>query len=188
MDIFELIVVGGGASGFMSAITAAENQVKKIIILESSTKLLEKVRISGGGRCNVTNASWVPSEFVENYPRGRKKLIESFSRFATGDVFEWFQKRGVQLKIENDLRVFPVSDSSLDIVNCLKNSSNNLGIDILTMKFVKKIIKDDNKNLFKVYEYCRSQIIAVTLTNSDKTLDNSIDFAKTVLEGWEGIK
>ena len=88
LDVFELIVVGGGASGFMSAITAAENQVKKIIILESSTKLLEKVRISGGGRCNVTNASWIPSEFIENYPRGKKKLIESFSRFATGDVFE----------------------------------------------------------------------------------------------------
>ena len=115
MDVFELIVVGGGASGFMSAITAAENQVKKIIILESSTKLLEKVRISGGGRCNVTNASWVPSEFIDNYPRGRKKLIESFSRFATGDVFEWFQDKGVKLKIENDHRVFPVSDSSLDL-------------------------------------------------------------------------
>ena len=77
MDVFELVVVGGGASGFMSAITAAENQVQKIIILESSNKLLEKVRISGGGRCNVTNASWVPSEFIENYPRGKKKLIES---------------------------------------------------------------------------------------------------------------
>ena len=166
MDIYELIVVGGGASGFMTAITAAENGVKNILILESSKKLLEKVRISGGGRCNVTNASWVPDDFIENYFRGRKKLIESFSRFATGDVFEWFQKRGVQLKIENDLRVFPVSDSSLDIVNCLKNSSNNLGIDILTMKFVKKIIKDDNKNLFKVYisndKYLKSRSLLIS--------------------------
>ena len=161
-----MIVVGGGASGFMTAITAAENGVKNILILESSKKLLEKVRISGGGRCNVTNASWVPDDFIENYFRGRKKLIESFSRFATGDVFEWFQKRGVQLKIENDLRVFPVSDSSLDIVNCLKNSSNNLGIDILTMKFVKKIIKDDNKNLFKVYisndKYLKSRSLLIS--------------------------
>ena len=151
MDVFELIVIGGGASGFMSAITAAENRVKKIIILESSTKLLEKVRISGGGRCNVTNASWVPSEFIENYPRGKKKLIESFSRFATGDVFEWFQDRGVKLKIEDDLRVFPISNSSLDIVNCLKNTALNMGIEIFTKKFIKRIERDGQYDLFKVF-------------------------------------
>jgi len=151
LDVFDLIVIGGGASGFMSSITAAENDVKKITILESSSKLLEKVRISGGGRCNVTNASWVPSEFIDNYPRGRKKLIESFSRFATGDVFEWFQEKGVKLKIEDDLRVFPISDSSLDIVNCLKNKAQNMGIKISTKKFVKKIERDINDDLFKVY-------------------------------------
>jgi len=151
LDVFELIVVGGGASGFMSAITAAENQVKKIIILESTNKLLEKVRISGGGRCNVTNASWVPSEFIHNYPRGGKKLIESFSRFATGDVFDWFQDKGVKLKIEDDLRVFPISDTSLDIVNCLKNTAQNMGIEISTKKFVKKIERDSKENLFKVF-------------------------------------
>ena len=151
MDVFELIVVGGGASGFMSAITAAENEVKKIIILEASNKLLEKVRISGGGRCNVTNASWVPSEFIDNYPRGRKKLIESFSRFATGDVFEWFQNKGVKLKIEDDLRVFPISDSSLDIVNCLRNRAQNIGIKISVKKFVRRIERVDKNGLFKVF-------------------------------------
>ena len=151
MDVFDLIVVGGGASGFMSSITAAENDVKKIIILESSTKLLEKVRISGGGRCNVTNASWVPCEFINNYPRGRKKLIESFSRFATGDVFEWFQDKGVKLKIEDDLRVFPISDSSLDIVNCLKNTAQDMGIEISTKKFVKRIDRNGKDGLFKVF-------------------------------------
>ena len=151
MDIFDLIVLGGGASGFMCSITAAENKVKKIIILELTTKLLEKVRISGGGRCNVTNATWVPSEFIDNYPRGRKKLIESFSRFATGDVFEWFQEKGVQLKIEDDLRVFPISDSSLDIVNCFKNTAKNMGIEILTKKFIKKIERVDKDGLFKVF-------------------------------------
>jgi len=151
LDVFDLIVVGGGASGFMSSITAAENDVQKISILESSNKLLEKVRISGGGRCNVTNASWVPSEFIDNYPRGRKKLIESFSRFATGDVFEWFQEKGVKLKIEDDLRVFPISDSSLDIVNCLKNTAQKLGIEIYTKKFVKKIERVGKNGLFKVF-------------------------------------
>ena len=151
MDVLELIVVGGGASGFMSAITAAENQVKKIIILELSNKLLEKVRISGGGRCNVTNASWIPNEFIDNYPRGRKKLIESFSRFATGDVFEWFQDKGVKLKIEDDLRVFPTSNSSLDIVNCLKNTAQEMGIEISTKIFVKKIERVVKDSLFKVF-------------------------------------
>ena len=151
MNVFELIVVGGGASGFMSAVTAAEHQVSNIIILESSTKLLEKVRISGGGRCNVTNASWVPSEFIDNYPRGRKKLIESFSRFSSGDVFEWFQEKGVKLKIEDDLRVFPISDSSLDIVNCLKNRAENMGIKISLKKFVKKIERVNSNGLFKVF-------------------------------------
>ena len=151
MHIYELIVVGGGAAGFMSAITAAENGLTNIIILELSNRLLEKVRISGGGRCNVTNASWVPAEFIDNYPRGRKKLIESFSRFATGDVFEWFNERGVQLKIENDLRVFPVSDSSLDIVNCLKDRAEDIGIKISIKKYVKKIQRDNINNLFKVF-------------------------------------
>jgi len=150
LNVFDLIVVGGGASGFMSAVTAAENKVGKIFILESSTKLLEKVRISGGGRCNVTNASWVPSEFIDNYPRGRKKLIESFSRFSSGDVFEWFQEKGVKLKIENDLRVFPISDSSLDIVNCLKNRAENMGIKISIKKFVKGIERVASNGLFKV--------------------------------------
>ena len=151
LKVFELIVVGGGASGFMSAVTAAENSVKNIIILESSTKLLEKVRISGGGRCNVTNASWVPSEFIDNYPRGRRKLIESFSRFSSGDVFEWFQEKGVKLKIEDDLRVFPISDSSLDIVNCLQHRAENMGIKISLKKFVKKIERVNSNGLFKVF-------------------------------------
>ena len=151
MDVFDLIVIGGGASGFMSSITAAENDVKKITILESSSRLLEKVRISGGGRCNVTNASWVPSEFIDNYPRGRKKLIESFSRFATGDVFEWFQDKGVKLKIEDDLRVFPISDSSLDVVNCLKNTAQNMGIEISTKIFVKRIERVGKNKMFKVF-------------------------------------
>ena len=86
-----MAVVGGGAAGFMTAITAAENGVKRIIILEGTSKLMEKVRISGGGRCNVTNATWIPHELVENYPRGGIQLLESFNRFAAGDVFDWFE-------------------------------------------------------------------------------------------------
>ena len=152
MDIFDLIVIGGGASGFMSAITASDYGVKKIKIMEASPKFLEKVRISGGGRCNITNASWLPNELIENYPRGGVKLLESFSRFATGDVYEWFESRGLSLKIESDQRVFPSSNSSMDVIKCLKQGAINGGIDISAKSYVKKILKDSN-NLFKVFSH-----------------------------------
>ena len=159
MNPFDLVVVGGGAAGFMTAVTAAENGVKRIIILEGSSKLMEKVRISGGGRCNVTNASWIPSELAENYPRGGIKLLESFNRFAAGDVFDWFEKRGLNLKIEADNRVFPVSDSSLDVISCLKKNAINKGVEISTKFFVKEILKTSN-NLFTIFNSEKISIIA----------------------------
>ena len=159
MNPFDLVVVGGGAAGFMTAVTAAENGVKRIIILEGSSKLMEKVRISGGGRCNVTNASWIPSELAENYPRGGIKLLESFNRFAAGDVFDWFEKRGLNLKIEADNRVFPVSDSSLDVISCLKKNAITKGVEISTKFFVKEIFKTSD-NLFTVFNSEKNSIIA----------------------------
>ena len=116
----KVAVIGGGAAGFFSAIHVKVNYPNSnVTLFDKSKKLLAKVKISGGGRCNVTNASWVPHELIDNYPRGGKKLLESLSRFATGDVFAWFEEHGLKLKIENDLRVFPVSDSSIDVVNCV---------------------------------------------------------------------
>ncbi len=159
MNPFDLVVVGGGAAGFMTAVTAAENGVKRIIILEGSSKLMEKVRISGGGRCNVTNASWIPSELAENYPRGGIKLLESFNRFAAGDVFDWFEERGLNLKIEADNRVFPVSDSSLDVISCLKKNAINKGVEISTKFFVKEILKTSD-NLFTIFNSEKISIIA----------------------------
>jgi len=159
LNPFDLVVVGGGAAGFMTAVTAAENGVKRIIILEGSSKLMEKVRISGGGRCNVTNASWIPSELAENYPRGGIKLLESFNRFAAGDVFDWFEKRGLDLKIEADNRVFPVSDSSLDVISCLKKNAINKGVEISTKFFVKEILKTSD-NLFTIFNSEKISIIA----------------------------
>ena len=154
-----MVIVGGGAAGFMAAVTAAENGLKKVIILEGSSKLMEKVRISGGGRCNVTNASWIPKELSENYPRGGVKLLESFNRFAAGDVFDWFQKRGLNLKIESDNRVFPVSDSSLDVISCLKKNAINKDIKISTKFFVKEIRKN-NENFFTVFNSEKDSIIS----------------------------
>ncbi len=159
MDPFDLVVVGGGAAGFMTAVTAAENGVERIIILEGSSKLMEKVRISGGGRCNVTNASWIPNELAENYPRGGIKLLESFNRFAAGDVFDWFEKRGLNLKIEADNRVFPVSDSSLDVISCLKKNAITKGVEISTKFFVKEILKT-SENLFTILNSEKNSIIA----------------------------
>ena len=159
MDPFDLVVVGGGAAGFMTAVTAAENGVERIIILEGSSKLMEKVRISGGGRCNVTNASWIPNELAENYPRGGIKLLESFNRFAAGDVFDWFEKRGLNLKIESDNRVFPVSDSSLDVISCLKKNAITKGVEISTKFFVKEILKTSD-NLFTILNSEKNSIIA----------------------------
>ena len=161
---FDLIVIGGGAAGFMTAITAKERGVRRVTILEGSSRILEKVRISGGGRCNVTNASWIPSEFIGNYPRGGIKLLESFSRFATGDIFDWFEKRGVKLKIEDDNRVFPISDSSMDIVGCLERSAKEIDIQVYKKKFVRKIIKTSS-DLFQVFisddEYLFSKKILI---------------------------
>ncbi len=149
MEPFDLAVVGGGAAGFMAAITAAENGVKRIIILEGTSKFMEKIRISGGGRCNVTNATWIPNELVENYPRGGIQLLESFNRFAAGDVFDWFEKKGLKLKIEEDLRVFPVSNSSAEVIDCLRKSALSKNVELLTKFFVKEILKtrDDSFNI-----------------------------------------
>lgn len=128
-----LIVVGGGAAGFFAAITAAESHPGlAVTILERSAKLLSKVRISGGGRCNVTHACFDPSELIRFYPRGGKELRSVFSRFGPADTVEWFHARGVELKTEADGRMFPVSNSSDTIVQCLLNEANRLGIKIKT--------------------------------------------------------
>ncbi len=144
-ELFNLIVVGGGASGFMAAITAAEEGSTSIAVLEQTTKMLEKVRISGGGRCNVTNACWETRELASNYPRGSKALLGAFSRFSTGDAMDWFQKRGLELKIEEDGRIFPKSNSSNEVIKCLEETANSLGVQCLKALKVKTIKKLNNE-------------------------------------------
>ena len=117
---YDIILVGGGAAGFFSAINIVENNPKlKVAILERGKTVLEKVRISGGGRCNVTHACFVPNDLVKFYPRGEKELRGPFHQFCSGDTIEWFEKHGVALKIEDDGRMFPNSDSSQTIIDCL---------------------------------------------------------------------
>lgn len=139
----DVIIIGGGAAGFFTAINAAEKNPKlKIVILERGKEALTKVRISGGGRCNVTHAEFSPKELSQNYPRGEKELLGPFHTFMTGDTIEWFGKRGVELKIEEDGRMFPVSNSSQTIIDCFLSETRRLGIEILMNQSVKDIKKD----------------------------------------------
>ena len=128
----DVIIVGGGAAGFFAAINIAEQNPKlKVVILERGKEGLQKVRISGGGRCNVTHAEFVPSELVLNYPRGEKELLGPFHQFMTGDTIDWFQKRGVELKIEDDGRMFPITDSSKTIIDCFLNEAKKHKVEVL---------------------------------------------------------
>jgi predicted Rossmann fold flavoprotein len=132
-DTFDLIAIGGGAAGFFGAIAFAESRPgARTLILERGADVLEKVRISGGGRCNVTHACFVPRELAKHYPRGEKELLGPFNRFAPGDTIAWFESRGVPLKIEDDGRMFPVSDRSQSIVDCLVQSARAAGVEVRT--------------------------------------------------------
>lgn len=139
------VIVGGGAAGFFAAIAAkAANPKASVVILDRSSNLLAKVRISGGGRCNVTHACYDPMLLVKNYPRGSKELIGPFTRFQPRDTVQWFESRGVKLKAEADGRIFPRSDSSSSIINCLVNETKKLGVNIQTGKMIQRITKDDS--------------------------------------------
>ncbi|WP_424495191.1 NAD(P)/FAD-dependent oxidoreductase [Salinimicrobium sp. GXAS 041] len=146
----DIIVIGGGAAGFFTAINAAEmNPEAKISILERGKEVLSKVRISGGGRCNVTHAEFLPKELAKNYPRGNKELRGPFHTFMTGDTIAWFEERGVELKTEEDGRMFPVSDSSETIIDCFLREVKRLGINLCTKHAVQEIIqKGENWEVF----------------------------------------
>lgn len=141
----DILIVGGGAAGFFTAINAAENDPSaRITILERGKEVLNKVRISGGGRCNVTHAEFLPRELTRNYPRGEKELRGPFHSFMTGDTIEWFEQRGVPLKIEEDGRMFPQSNSSETIIDLFSKETQRLGIKVLTKRTVQDVIKKDD--------------------------------------------
>ncbi|MCM8570880.1 NAD(P)/FAD-dependent oxidoreductase [Gramella jeungdoensis] len=149
MEKYDIIVVGGGAAGFFTAINAAENNPQlKILILERGKEVLTKVKVSGGGRCNVTHAEFIPAELVKRYPRGEKELRGPFHKFMTGDTIAWFEERGVELKIEEDGRMFPVTDSSQTIIDCFKKECKRLNIEVLKGHSLKNFKRDEE--LWKV--------------------------------------
>ncbi len=135
-----LAVIGGGAAGFFSAITAAEvNPDTRIHIFEHSKRVLAKVAISGGGRCNVTHACFDPRELVTRYPRGAKELHGAFHAWQPQDTIDWFQARGVALKTEADGRMFPTTDDSQTIIDCLTGEIEKLGISLHISTGVSKV-------------------------------------------------
>ncbi len=139
-----LIVVGAGAAGFFCAVNAARlNPSLHVIILEKTSSFLSKVRISGGGRCNVTHAMDDITEMSKRYPRGQHFVKKSFHEFFTQDTIKWFEERNVKLKTEKDGRMFPVSDSSSSIINCLVNEANLYGVDIRLNTPVSSIRKSE---------------------------------------------
>ena len=181
---YDIIIVGGGAAGFFSAINIVENDPKlRVAILERGKEVLGKVRISGGGRCNVTHACFVPDDLVKFYPRGEKELRGPFHQFCSGDTIEWFEKHGVELKIEDDGRMFPVSNSSQTIIDCFMASVKKLGIDVLTGQSVQGIFKSET--YWKVetgYETFACKQLVMTTGSNPKIWEMLRDLGHSIID------
>lgn len=144
----QIIIIGGGAAGFFCAANLDENKYY-VTILEQNSEVLQKVKISGGGRCNVSHACFDPRDLVGFYPRGNKELLSVFHQFQPGDTMDWFDQRNVSLKIEDDNRIFPESNSSQTIINCLMNEVNQKNFTIKTKSVVTEIVKNAEDFLVK---------------------------------------
>ena len=142
MQPLRVVVIGGGAAGFFGAVACATSHPHtQVTLLEASRQPLAKVRVSGGGRCNVTHACFEPINLVQNYPRGEKALQGAFSRFQATDTVKWFANQGVKLKTEADGRMFPTTDSSETIIDCLTKAADLAGVELLTGKTVVSVVK-----------------------------------------------
>jgi len=146
-----IAIIGGGAAGFFAALNCAEKYPQhSVSIFEKSNKILAKVRVSGGGRCNVTHSCFDNVRLTEFYPRGKKELLNAFSRFSTGDTVNWFESRGVKLKTEPDGRMFPVTDNSETIIHCLMNEAAKYNVKIKMQYALQRVlIEEDGK--FELY-------------------------------------
>lgn len=141
----KIIIIGGGAAGFFASIIAKENAPDaEVILLEKTAALLSKVKVSGGGRCNVTHACFDPKVLVQNYPRGGQELLGPLHRFQPRDTIQWFEDHGVELKVEDDGRMFPTTDDSATIINCLLKAAKQTGVEIRTLQKISHIAKKDS--------------------------------------------
>lgn len=144
----KIAIIGGGAAGFFGAINlAVKNPGYSITVFEKSNQVLSKVKVSGGGRCNVTHACFDPSKLISFYPRGGNELLPLFKKFNPQNTVEWFEKRGVKLKTETDGRMFPVSNSSQTIIDCFLNEVKNNSVTLKTQHTLTSITKNEKWNL-----------------------------------------
>ena len=139
----KVIIIGGGATGFFTAANI-DTKLYDVTILEQNSDVLQKVKISGGGRCNVSHACFDPRELVQFYPRGNKELLSVFTKFQPGDTMNWYEEHGVALKIEDDNRIFPESNSSQSIIDSLVNECRKKNVKILTKQTVTEILPQEN--------------------------------------------
>ena len=172
----DVIIIGGGAAGFFSAINIAIfNPKLNILILERGKDGLQKVKVSGGGRCNVTHGQFIPSELIINYPRGEKELLGPFHQFMTGDTIKWFEDRGIKLKIEEDGRVFPVSNNSQTIIDCFLSEVKRLNIKVLYNHSVKSISLKNNEWLINTDKQDFNSFKLLVATGSNPKIWNLMD-------------
>ncbi len=173
-----VVIIGGGAAGFFSAVTYAEaNPSAKVILLEKNNALLSKVRISGGGRCNVTHACFDPKELIKNYPRGGKELLAPFHRFQPQDTIAWFEKRGIQLKTEDDGRMFPITDKSETIIECLLQEASKTGVEIRCLQKIEKIDKVGDH--FEIYFIKEEKITCSSILLATGSSKEGYQFAQS---------
>jgi predicted Rossmann fold flavoprotein len=161
----KIAIIGGGAAGFFAALSVKKHySTADVQILEKTTKILSKVKISGGGRCNVTHACFKASILARFYPRGSKQLKKSFSLFNTNHTVAWFKERGVELKKEEDNRMFPITDSSMTIINCFLDEAHKLGVVIKKETNVSKISEVDRKIQLTIdgFNYNYDKVIVAT--------------------------
>ena len=182
MQMKTVVIIGGGAAGFFCASNLDETKYK-VLILEQNSDVLQKVKISGGGRCNVTHACFDPRELVQFYPRGNKELMSVFSKFQPGDTMEWFENRMAPLKIEDDNRVFPESNSSRTIIETFLKEVQQKNFDIKTKTSVKEIHQQNNKYYIKTnHGDLLADFVVYTTGSSPKSLKIVENLGHSIVE------
>ena len=171
-EIYDMVIVGGGAAGYFGAISSVEAAPwSKVLILEKTGEVLTKVKISGGGRCNVTHDCLDPRELTKFYPRGEKALIGPFHRWGPSDTIDWFASKGVELKVESDGRMFPVTDNSKTIMDCLTKAAEEGGVELRLRAEVESLESDGREWVIRLSEgekvRCRAVLLATGGTRNN---------------------